>query len=154
MRRSVWPHDNGIIEMGFKLHGFGAEAGRIAHDISIGASHFLLNQLPELYNKPPVSNHLAQTSCHIACRRYNSCSIQKSLLNLPKVECLTLVSHYSGARGFSGALGFSAMLRYAVAGQDNALGSSVATLSTNCDAGPALQFALIVGASATPTPTR
>ncbi|MGC2221168.1 MAG: hypothetical protein WA624_01775 [Methylocella sp.] len=35
--------------MGFKLYGFGAEAGRIAHDISIGASHFLLNQLPELY---------------------------------------------------------------------------------------------------------
>ena len=46
---SVWPHDNGIIAMGFKLYGFGAEAGRIAHDISIGASHFLLNQLPELY---------------------------------------------------------------------------------------------------------
>ena len=46
---SVWPHDNGIIAMGFKLYGFGAEAGRIAHDISIGASYFLLNQLPELY---------------------------------------------------------------------------------------------------------
>ena len=46
---SVWPHDNGIIAMGFKLYGFGAEAGQIAHDISIGASHFLLNQLPELY---------------------------------------------------------------------------------------------------------
>src|SRR5580704_5218331 len=85
---------------------------------------------------------------------YNSCSIQKGLLNLPKVECLTLVSRYSGALRFSGALGFSAMLRYTVAGQDNALGSSVATLSTNCDAGPVLQFALMVGASATPTPTR
>ena len=46
---SVWPHDNGIIAMGFKLYGFGAEAGRIAHDISIGGSYFLLNQLPELY---------------------------------------------------------------------------------------------------------
>jgi len=46
---SVWPHDNGLIAMGFKLYGFGAEAGRIAHDISIGGSHFLLNQLPELY---------------------------------------------------------------------------------------------------------
>jgi glycogen debranching enzyme len=34
---------------GFKLYGFGAEAGHIAHDISIGGSHFLLNQLPELY---------------------------------------------------------------------------------------------------------
>src|SRR5580704_5159106 len=50
---SVWPHDNGIIAMGFKLYGFGAEAGRIAHDISIGASHFLLNQLPELYTAFP-----------------------------------------------------------------------------------------------------
>ena len=46
---SVWPHDNAIIAMGFKLYGFGAEAARIAHDISIAASHFLLNQLPELY---------------------------------------------------------------------------------------------------------
>jgi glycogen debranching enzyme len=46
---SVWPHDNGLIAMGFKLYGFGAEAGRIAHDISIGGSYFLLNQLPELY---------------------------------------------------------------------------------------------------------
>ena len=45
----VWPHDNAFIAMGFKLYGFGAEAARIAHDISIAASHFLLNQLPELY---------------------------------------------------------------------------------------------------------
>ena len=46
---SVWPHDNAIIAMGFKFYGFGAEAARIAHDISIAASHFQLNQLPELY---------------------------------------------------------------------------------------------------------
>jgi glycogen debranching enzyme len=46
---SVWPHDNAIIAMGFKLNGFKAEAARIAHDISLAASHFLLNQLPELY---------------------------------------------------------------------------------------------------------
>jgi glycogen debranching enzyme len=46
---SVWPHDNAIIAMGFKLYGFGTEAARIAHDISTAASHFLLNQLPELY---------------------------------------------------------------------------------------------------------
>jgi len=46
---SVWPHDNAIIAMGFKLYGFAAEAARIAHDISVAASHFLLNQLPELY---------------------------------------------------------------------------------------------------------
>jgi glycogen debranching enzyme len=46
---SVWPHDNAIIAMGFKFYGFGAEAARIAHDVSVAASHFLLNQLPELY---------------------------------------------------------------------------------------------------------
>jgi len=46
---SVWPHDNAIIAMGFKYYGFAAEAARIAHDISFAASHFLLNQLPELY---------------------------------------------------------------------------------------------------------
>jgi glycogen debranching enzyme len=46
---SVWPHDNAIIAMGFKFYGFGAEVGRIAHGISHAASHFLLNQLPELY---------------------------------------------------------------------------------------------------------
>jgi glycogen debranching enzyme len=46
---SVWPHDNAIIAMGCKFYGFAAEAARIAHDVSVAASHFLLNQLPELY---------------------------------------------------------------------------------------------------------
>jgi glycogen debranching enzyme len=46
---SVWPHDNAIIAMGFKFNGFAVEAARIAHDISLAASHFLLNQMPELY---------------------------------------------------------------------------------------------------------
>ena len=46
---SVWPHDNALIAMGFKLYGFSAEAARIAHDISVAASYFLFNQLPELY---------------------------------------------------------------------------------------------------------
>ena len=46
---SVWPHDNAVIALGFKRYGFGAEAARIARDISDAASHFLFNQLPELY---------------------------------------------------------------------------------------------------------
>jgi glycogen debranching enzyme len=46
---SVWPHDNGLIALGFKRYGYSAEVGRIARDISEAASHFLLNQLPELY---------------------------------------------------------------------------------------------------------
>ncbi|HEX4368438.1 MAG TPA: glycogen debranching N-terminal domain-containing protein [Rhodopila sp.] len=46
---SVWPHDNSLIALGFKRYGYSAEVGHIAHDISEAASHFLLNQLPELY---------------------------------------------------------------------------------------------------------
>ncbi len=49
---SVWPHDNGIIALGFKRYGFGAEAARIARDISEAGTHFLLNRLPELYTVP------------------------------------------------------------------------------------------------------
>ena len=46
---SVWPHDNAIIALGFKYYGFGAEAARIAHDISVAAGYFRANQLSELY---------------------------------------------------------------------------------------------------------
>lgn len=46
---SVWPHDNAIIALGFKRYGYAAEAACIARDVSEAASHFLLNQLPELY---------------------------------------------------------------------------------------------------------
>ena len=46
---SVWPHDNAIIALGFKRYGFDAELGKVARDISDAASHFLSNQLPELY---------------------------------------------------------------------------------------------------------
>jgi glycogen debranching enzyme len=47
---SVWPHDNSLIALGFKRYGFAREVGQIARDISGAASHFLLNQLPELYS--------------------------------------------------------------------------------------------------------
>ncbi|MGH8641769.1 MAG: amylo-alpha-1,6-glucosidase, partial [Burkholderiales bacterium] len=46
---AVWPHDNAFIAFGFKLYGFGAEAARVARAISGAGSHFLFNQLPELY---------------------------------------------------------------------------------------------------------
>ena len=46
---SVWPHDNGIIALGFKRYGFVAEAARIARDISEAASHFVSYRMPELY---------------------------------------------------------------------------------------------------------
>ena len=41
--------------MGFKFYGFHAEAARVAHDVSVAAGHFLLNQLPELYTAPERS---------------------------------------------------------------------------------------------------
>ena len=46
---SVWPHDNGIIALGFKRYGFAREAARIARDISEAASYFVSYRLPELY---------------------------------------------------------------------------------------------------------
>jgi len=46
---SVWPHDNGIIALGFKRYGFAHEAARIARDISEAASYFVSYRLPELY---------------------------------------------------------------------------------------------------------
>src|SRR5438445_1303094 len=46
---SVWPHDNGIIAMGFKRYGFVTEAALIARDISEAACYFVFNRLPELY---------------------------------------------------------------------------------------------------------
>jgi glycogen debranching enzyme len=46
---SVWPHDNGIIAMGFKRYGFAKETAMIARDISEAASYFVFHRLPELY---------------------------------------------------------------------------------------------------------
>ncbi len=46
---SIWPHDNGLIALGFKKYGFDEEAARIARDISEAASFFVGHRLPELY---------------------------------------------------------------------------------------------------------
>jgi glycogen debranching enzyme len=46
---SVWPHDNGIIAMGFKRYGFSKEAAMISRDISEAGSYFSFHRLPELY---------------------------------------------------------------------------------------------------------
>jgi glycogen debranching enzyme len=48
-RGSVWPHDNGIIALGFRRYGFPAEAARVARAVSEAASYFVSYQLPELY---------------------------------------------------------------------------------------------------------
>ncbi len=46
---SVWPHDNGIIALGFSRYGFAEAAARVARDISEAASCFESYRLPELY---------------------------------------------------------------------------------------------------------
>ena len=47
---SVWPHDNGIIALGFRRYGYAEEAARIARDVSRAASYFMQHQVPELYS--------------------------------------------------------------------------------------------------------
>ena len=46
---SIWPHDNSILALGCKRYGLAREAAQIARAISGAASHFLLNQVPELW---------------------------------------------------------------------------------------------------------
>lgn len=46
---SVWPHDNGIIALGFKRYGFSAEAAQIAQGIFGAAGFFASDRLPELF---------------------------------------------------------------------------------------------------------
>ena len=46
---SVWPHDNGLIALGFRRYGFVEEAAQVARGISGAASYFQQHQLPELY---------------------------------------------------------------------------------------------------------
>jgi glycogen debranching enzyme len=46
---SVWPHDNGLIALGFRRYGFVDEAAQVARGISAAASYFQQHQLPELY---------------------------------------------------------------------------------------------------------
>jgi glycogen debranching enzyme len=46
---SVWPHDNGIIALGFRHYGFVEQASQIASAITNAASYFIAQQLPELY---------------------------------------------------------------------------------------------------------
>jgi glycogen debranching enzyme len=48
-RGSVWPHDNGLIALGFKRYGFAAETARLARDVFEAASCFAGYRLPELY---------------------------------------------------------------------------------------------------------
>ena len=64
---SVWPHDNGLIALGFKRYGFAAEAAQIARDISEAASYFASYRLPELY--AGSSTRTGYVSCPVSWRQ-------------------------------------------------------------------------------------
>ncbi|MEA5515818.1 glycogen debranching N-terminal domain-containing protein [Nodularia sp. UHCC 0506] len=46
---SIWPHDNGIIAMGFKRYGFVTEVAAVAHGIFDAGKYFASYRLPELF---------------------------------------------------------------------------------------------------------
>ena len=48
-RGSVWPHDNGLIALGFRRYGMPKEAAMVARDVSAAASFFMQHRMPELY---------------------------------------------------------------------------------------------------------
>jgi glycogen debranching enzyme len=48
-RGSVWPHDNGLIALGFKRYGFHNEVNGVARDLFRAASYHESHRLPELY---------------------------------------------------------------------------------------------------------
>jgi glycogen debranching enzyme len=48
-RGSVWPHDNGIIAMGFRRYGFAEEAARVAQGVAEAGYYFRGYRLPELF---------------------------------------------------------------------------------------------------------
>lgn len=46
---AVWPHDNGLIALGFKRYGFTAETGRVAQAMTDAANNFVSSRMPELF---------------------------------------------------------------------------------------------------------
>ena len=46
---AVWPHDNGLIALGFRRYGFAKEAARLIREVSGAGGFFDRHQMPELY---------------------------------------------------------------------------------------------------------
>jgi len=46
---AVWPHDNGLIALGFARYGFRAEAAKVARAVIDAAGYFVQHRMPELY---------------------------------------------------------------------------------------------------------
>jgi glycogen debranching enzyme len=64
---TVWPHDNSIIAMGFRRHGFDAAAVRVANGIFDAAAHFAHLRLPELFAGFPRDRFGVPVHFPVAC---------------------------------------------------------------------------------------
>jgi glycogen debranching enzyme len=65
---SVWPHDNSIAAMGFKMYGFEDELNEVATALFDAAASFPYFRLPELFGGEMRSAHHAPVPYPVACR--------------------------------------------------------------------------------------
>jgi glycogen debranching enzyme len=65
---SVWPHDNSIAAMGFKMYGYEEELNQVASAIFDASTSFPYFRLPELFGGDSRSTHGAPVPYPVACR--------------------------------------------------------------------------------------
>ncbi|HYM15116.1 MAG TPA: glycogen debranching N-terminal domain-containing protein [Dehalococcoidia bacterium] len=65
---SVWPHDNSIAAMGFKMYGFEDELNELASALFDAATSFPNFRLPELFGGEVRSAHNTPVPYPVACR--------------------------------------------------------------------------------------
>jgi len=65
---SVWPHDNSIAGMGFKMYGFEDELNELATALFDAATSFPYFRLPELFGGEMRSAHNTPVPYPVACR--------------------------------------------------------------------------------------
>jgi glycogen debranching enzyme len=65
---TVWPHDNSIAVMGFKMYGFEEEANEVAAALFDAAMAFPYFRLPELFGGDARSVHNSPVPYPVACR--------------------------------------------------------------------------------------
>ncbi|MEO7206241.1 MAG: amylo-alpha-1,6-glucosidase [Steroidobacteraceae bacterium] len=64
---SIWPHDNGLIAMGFARYGLQKSAGRVFRALFDAATYMDLRRLPELFCGFPRRERNAPTQYPVAC---------------------------------------------------------------------------------------
>jgi glycogen debranching enzyme len=65
---TVWPHDNSIAAMGFKMYGFEDELTEVATALFDASTSFSYFRLPELFGGDARSSHGAPVPYPVACR--------------------------------------------------------------------------------------